>query len=588
MAEKKYLIENPDLMAEWDWEKNSEIGLNPNTLTAGSNKKAWWICAHNHSWLATIYHRSSKQKCPYCSNKKVTIGENDIQTLFPKLFNEWNYKRNLNISPSDLVIGSSKVVWWECSKCFLEWKSSIRSRTQKGTGCPNCAKKIRVASLTISYIKKNGTITNPLLLKEWNYQKNNGLTPEQFTPSSNRKVWWNCSKCHHEWEAKISNRNFGRGCPCCSNKTVVQGKNDLATTNPELSKEWHPTKNLPLTPHDVTIGSGKKVWWICINSHEYLASIMHRGHGTNCPICNSGKQTSFAEQAIFYYIKQIYPDAINRCLDILDNKFELDIYIPSIRVALEYDGSFWHKKTKSGDRERRKYQLCKSKGIILFRIREDDINATQLTRLVSNAVQYSDIKADIIFHSNSDGKNKNLDNLIQTILYEIDPECNKWSKSFSYKINTSIDINTKRDEYKIREYITKQELKSLKKLMPNLAKEWHPTKNGNTTPDMVTLGSDFRAWWQCSTCCHEWQTSVNHRANGTGCPKCYRINAKNNHPFCKKVVQYTTKGDFIKEWESISEASRSLSINSSNISMCAKHQRKKAGGFRWEYTTEKL
>lgn len=37
--EKKYLIDNPTLMAEWNWDKNSELGLNPRTLTLGSGKK---------------------------------------------------------------------------------------------------------------------------------------------------------------------------------------------------------------------------------------------------------------------------------------------------------------------------------------------------------------------------------------------------------------------------------------------------------------------------------------------------------------------------------------------------------------------
>ena len=42
--EKKFLIDNPTLMAEWNWEKNNELGLNPQILTLGSSKKASWIC----------------------------------------------------------------------------------------------------------------------------------------------------------------------------------------------------------------------------------------------------------------------------------------------------------------------------------------------------------------------------------------------------------------------------------------------------------------------------------------------------------------------------------------------------------------
>ena len=85
-------------------------------------------------------------------------------------------------------------------------------------------------------------------------------------------------------------------------------------------------------------------------------------NGTNCPICNSGKQTSFREQAIFYYIKKLYPNAISRYKPEGFGKFELDIYIPEIRFAFEYDGAAWH-KNRDFEREERKFQLCQKNGI---------------------------------------------------------------------------------------------------------------------------------------------------------------------------------------------------------------------------------
>ena len=58
-----------------------------------------------------------------------------------------------------------------------------------------------------------------------------------------------------------------------------------------------------------------------------------------------------------------------------------------------------------------------------------------------------------------------------------------------------------------------------------LVEQWHPTKNGAKTPDSVSLGSRFRAWWLCMTCsceqAHEWQARVDSRAlNNAGCPVC--------------------------------------------------------------------
>lgn len=68
--EKKFVIDNPALMAEWNWEKNNELGLAPNSLTCGSGKKVWWKCAKGHEWQATISSRNRGTGCPYCSGHK--------------------------------------------------------------------------------------------------------------------------------------------------------------------------------------------------------------------------------------------------------------------------------------------------------------------------------------------------------------------------------------------------------------------------------------------------------------------------------------------------------------------------------------
>ena len=54
---------------------------------------------------------------------------------------------------------------------------------------------------------------------------------------------------------------------------------------------------------------------------------------------------------------------------------------------------------------------------------------------------------------------------------------------------------------------------------PELAHQWHPTKNGNLRPSDVTPGSGRNVWWQCKRG-HEWETRIAHRSQGTGCPYC--------------------------------------------------------------------
>jgi hypothetical protein len=66
---------------------------------------------------------------------------------------------------------------------------------------------------------------------------------------------------------------------------------NLKIINPKLSNEWHPTKNCELKPKDVTPGSGKKVWWICNNGHEWKAIVGSRSNGAGCPFC-AGQRTT--------------------------------------------------------------------------------------------------------------------------------------------------------------------------------------------------------------------------------------------------------------------------------------------------------
>ena len=68
--EKRYVSDNAQLMAEWDWEKNNEIGSYPDKLTCGSEKKVWWKCSKGHEWQASITHRNNGRRCPYCMGRK--------------------------------------------------------------------------------------------------------------------------------------------------------------------------------------------------------------------------------------------------------------------------------------------------------------------------------------------------------------------------------------------------------------------------------------------------------------------------------------------------------------------------------------
>ena len=73
---------------------------------------------------------------------------------------------------------------------------------------------------------------------------------------------------------------------------------NLSVMNPRLAKEWHPSRNGDLTPRNVTPGSGKKVWWICISGHEWQAPVYSRNRGSGCPVCNRPTSTDNNETLI--------------------------------------------------------------------------------------------------------------------------------------------------------------------------------------------------------------------------------------------------------------------------------------------------
>ena len=121
----------------------------------------------------------------------------------------------------------------------------------------------------------------PELVKEWHPTKNSDLTPRDIFAKAGKKVWWKCANGDdHEWEASPESRFNASGCPICNGRMAVKS-NSLATLNPKLAQEWHPTKNGELTPFDVRPNSGKKVWWKCPegDDHEWEANVFSRNRG---------------------------------------------------------------------------------------------------------------------------------------------------------------------------------------------------------------------------------------------------------------------------------------------------------------------
>ena len=216
------------------------------------------------------------------SRQPIRPGVNDLATKRPDLAAQWHPTKNGLLTPTDVMAGSDRKVWWRCDKGH-EWETTI-ARRSSGSRCPYCSNKAVLPGFN------DLATTHPDLARQWHPTKNGGLRPEDVVYGSAARVWWRCDK-GHEWETTIARRSSGSQCPYCGNSKVLPGFNDLATTNPELAEQWHPTKNGDLKPNEVTAGGGKMVWWRhwCEKTaswHEWRASVNGRAKGDGCPECS--------------------------------------------------------------------------------------------------------------------------------------------------------------------------------------------------------------------------------------------------------------------------------------------------------------
>lgn len=484
---------NPKLARQWHPTKNGS--LSPYDVGPGSGRKVWWKCSEgdDHEWKTSIGHRNNGSGCPICSGRRA-VKSTSIATLKPDLAKEWHPFKNGSLTPFDVSPASGKKVWWKCPEGDdHEWKTSVAHRNN-GKGCPVCSGHKVAKSTSIA-------VLNPQLAKEWHPTRNGNLSPYDVSPGSARKVWWKCPKVEgHEWEAMVNNRTKGSGCAVCVNQVVVDS-NCLANVYPELSKEWHPTKNGNLEPKDVTFGSTKKVWWKCPKGkdHEWITSPSRRIFGTGCPFCTNPSSTP--ELRILTELRTIFTSVEHR---VIINGHEVDIFIPGLKIGIEYDGEFWHSNKQKQDL--RKNTELKDK-ITLIRVRDKGLNILtdydikQTTRNIT----VETIKSIL----------QQISKLIKIESTEVLSRINSYHKNKKWVASEDF-----RKLHVARNHITLEE--SISFLFPKITEEWHPTKNEPLLPKYFSPGSNKKVWWKCSKGNdHEWESQIADRClNNTGCPIC--------------------------------------------------------------------
>ena len=340
----------------------------------------------------------------------------------------------------------------------------------------------------------------PTLSKEWDYDKNKPLLPSSFTESSGKIVNWICIKDNsHKWKAQIASRTKGVGCPFCSNKKV-SAKNNLKFKNPELAKEWHPTKNDDLKPEMVIAGSSKKVWWKCTKGvdHEWQAAPHTRLIGIGCPFCANQKVS------VTNSLKSLNPNLAKLWHPTKNRKLTPDMVISGSHKKA------WWKCPKGDDHEWENIIFTKRKNICPFCAQQ---KASKKYNFLSIYPQQSK-------QWDYDKNKMRPEDILPMSNVKYWWKCIKNPKhSFQARASSLAKANKNLCPICIGRIV--DETNNLKVLYPELARQWHPTKNGKLKPETIYGRGHRRVWWKCPNGRdHEWEGKIGNRIKSPNCPFC--------------------------------------------------------------------
>lgn len=547
MAEKKYVSNNAQLMAKWVCTKNTELGLDPQKLTCGSSKKAWWKCSKGHEWFAVIEHTNRGHGCPYCSGRYAIKGENDLQTVNPQLANEWDYEKNGALKPDEFTANSGQKVWWKCNKGH-EWQAVIRSRNT-GCGCPVCNSERRTSFpeyALVYYLKKYGVE----VIHSYN---ENGYELDIYIPSKNVAIEYDGFFWHKNKEKKDLEKNqkciqdgiklyriregllplddssidyvvqknlpeilglilseiigvrvdidLNRDSIDIENlREYIEKNNSILKANLEIAKEWNYDKNGSLKPEYLSANSGKKVWWKCKKGHEWQATVDNRSKGYGCPYC-WGR----------------YP---------IKGETDLQTVNPALSNEWNYE--------KNGNLSPDSFTANSSRKVWWKCNKDHEWQATIGSRNTGCGCPYCAGK-DVI-----EGYN-DLRSVNPQLAKEWNYERNGTLKPERFTANSGqkvwwrcihghewqATIDNRNSGCGCPYCASKKVLKGyndLQTMNPAVAKEWYVEKNAGLTPADVTPNSHKKVWWRCPNG-HEWQSTINNRNKGRGCPTCAKSSA---------------------------------------------------------------
>lgn len=309
----------------------------------------------------------------------------------PGMASQWHPTLNGDLTPDKVSFGSRRQAWWKCSEGH-EWQTEIASR-RNGSECPQC----RIIA------SRKEALDNYAILSKYPEILTSATTPIEQDASLVVKREWQCEN-GHVWQASIKSRINGSSCPFCSGRKPVVGENDFLTTHPLLAKMWNDNSR---KPESVFAHSSVKVAFSCAQGHHWVEPVRLLTRRGACPECfTSYSKPSLQDTDPSIAILQVNDNvrakerslltALTRMTEdvCLQGDYsligrELDIYIPARKIAVEFNGLYWHsEKFKSSTYHYEKWKACREKGVTLFQIWEDDwdSNSTVVLRMLAEKI----------------------------------------------------------------------------------------------------------------------------------------------------------------------------------------------------------
>lgn len=358
----------PNLETWWDFEKNT---INIQEVSKGSHKVVWWVCQEGHSFQKDVNEMNRNTVCGYCAGKVILSGYNDLATLRPDFLEFIDHKKNSHVDFTVISPWTDVVL---VGKCALghEWTTSP-DRLSSGYRCPYCSGR----KLLQGY--NDLAARHPELVPYWSDK--NDVLPHEISYMNGRKVWWKCD-LGHEWQAVVNDIAGKKSwCSICGNHTILIGFNDLLTYAPDIMKYWSDRNEK--SPQEYAKGTSKTAHFLCIETgEEYTKRVfdfMRIYPQCPCPSCLGDFGRSTGEKSVHNFVKSLGYKTIANDRTII-RPLELDIVIPELNIAIEFNGMYWHSEEviqqsrgmSSYDFHKNKFDLAADAGYHLLFVWEDD------------------------------------------------------------------------------------------------------------------------------------------------------------------------------------------------------------------------